>query len=164
MDHVAALNRGPLDIAAVRAIYREIISACLAMERPLRIARERRRQDFDSNIAAQALIARAIHLTHPAGADGSNNFVRSELGAWGDWHWLRAIIAAAKKYEGRLCEGRSKTLNEARCARDLRCHSATKESSSRVEGSGLCRTAVLGCAKLRGKNKTRLSTGFVKSV
>jgi chorismate mutase/prephenate dehydratase len=38
MDHVAALNQGPLAIAALQAIYREIISACLAMERPLRIA------------------------------------------------------------------------------------------------------------------------------
>jgi len=38
MDHVAALNQGPLETPALQAIYREIISACLAMERPLRIA------------------------------------------------------------------------------------------------------------------------------
>jgi chorismate mutase/prephenate dehydratase len=38
MDHVAELNQGPLEISALQAIYREIISACLAMERPLRIA------------------------------------------------------------------------------------------------------------------------------
>lgn len=38
LDNVAALNQGPLGIAALQAIYREIISACLAMERPLRIA------------------------------------------------------------------------------------------------------------------------------
>jgi chorismate mutase / prephenate dehydratase len=38
MGHIAALNEGPLAITALQAIYREIISACLAMERPLRIA------------------------------------------------------------------------------------------------------------------------------
>jgi chorismate mutase/prephenate dehydratase len=35
---VAALNRGPLSTAALEPIYREIISACRAMERPLAVA------------------------------------------------------------------------------------------------------------------------------
>lgn len=38
MDRVAGLNTGPLPRAALQAIYREVISACLALERPLRIA------------------------------------------------------------------------------------------------------------------------------
>jgi chorismate mutase/prephenate dehydratase len=33
-----ALNKGPLDSAAVRSIYKEIISACIALEKPLTIA------------------------------------------------------------------------------------------------------------------------------
>ncbi len=33
-----SLNRGPLSSAAVRAVYREIISACLALEKPLSVA------------------------------------------------------------------------------------------------------------------------------
>jgi chorismate mutase/prephenate dehydratase len=33
-----ALNKGPLDGAAVRSIYKEIISACIALEKPLTIA------------------------------------------------------------------------------------------------------------------------------
>jgi len=35
--HVASLNRGPLPEAALRAIYREIMSACLALERELSV-------------------------------------------------------------------------------------------------------------------------------
>lgn len=35
---LTALNRGPLDSAAIRAIYREIISACLSLEKPLTVA------------------------------------------------------------------------------------------------------------------------------
>lgn len=37
-QQVLAHNRGPLDSESVRAIYREIIAACLALERPLRVA------------------------------------------------------------------------------------------------------------------------------
>jgi len=33
-----SLNKGPLDAAAVRAIYREVISACRALEKPLAVA------------------------------------------------------------------------------------------------------------------------------
>src|SRR5262245_26428801 len=33
-----SLNKGPLDTAAVRSIYREIISACRALEKPLTVA------------------------------------------------------------------------------------------------------------------------------
>ncbi|HEV2474256.1 MAG TPA: chorismate mutase, partial [Chthonomonadales bacterium] len=33
-----SLNNGPLEGAAIRAVYREIISACLAMEKPLSVA------------------------------------------------------------------------------------------------------------------------------
>jgi len=35
---VAAINRGPLAEAALTGIYREVISACRALERPLRVA------------------------------------------------------------------------------------------------------------------------------
>ncbi|HYD48132.1 MAG TPA: prephenate dehydratase [Terriglobales bacterium] len=37
-QRVLEQNRGPLDDASVRAIYREIIAACLSLERPLRVA------------------------------------------------------------------------------------------------------------------------------
>lgn len=37
-QRLIALNRGPLDKMAVRSIYREIISACRALEKPLRVA------------------------------------------------------------------------------------------------------------------------------
>lgn len=35
---LSALNKGPLDDAAIRAIYREIMSAAIALEKPMRIA------------------------------------------------------------------------------------------------------------------------------
>jgi len=38
LDRVAAANQGPLPEVAVRAIWREIISACLALEHPLPVA------------------------------------------------------------------------------------------------------------------------------
>jgi chorismate mutase/prephenate dehydratase len=38
LDRVSAANQGPLPDAAVRAIWREIISACLALEHPLPVA------------------------------------------------------------------------------------------------------------------------------
>jgi chorismate mutase/prephenate dehydratase len=38
MDLIAGRNQGPLEASALQAIYREIISACRALEHPLRIA------------------------------------------------------------------------------------------------------------------------------
>lgn len=38
LDRMASLNPGPFPTEAVRQIYREIMSACLSLERPLRIA------------------------------------------------------------------------------------------------------------------------------
>src|SRR5438105_1590925 len=38
LDRVDDANAGPLPTAAVHAIYREIISACRALERPLTVA------------------------------------------------------------------------------------------------------------------------------
>ncbi|MCX7896639.1 MAG: prephenate dehydratase [Rhodocyclaceae bacterium] len=38
LRRIAAMNAGPLPEAAVRTIFREIMSACLALEQPLRIA------------------------------------------------------------------------------------------------------------------------------
>ncbi len=38
LKRLAALNGGPLDMASVRAIYREVISACRALEKPLSVA------------------------------------------------------------------------------------------------------------------------------
>ena len=36
--HVAEVNKGPLPDSVLRAVYREIISGCLALERPIRVA------------------------------------------------------------------------------------------------------------------------------
>jgi chorismate mutase/prephenate dehydratase len=36
--HLSEVNRGPLPDSVLRAVYREIISGCLALERPIRVA------------------------------------------------------------------------------------------------------------------------------
>jgi chorismate mutase/prephenate dehydratase len=38
LERLAHVNRGPLDTARLRPIFREIIAACLSLEKPLRIA------------------------------------------------------------------------------------------------------------------------------
>ncbi len=50
-------------------------------------------QDFDGYIALESSVAGAIHLTHPAGAERGEDFVRSELGARRERPCRRAIIA-----------------------------------------------------------------------
>ena len=45
---------------------------------PLRVVRERRRQDLDGDVAAQPRVFRAIHLAHAAGADRGDDFIRTE--------------------------------------------------------------------------------------
>jgi hypothetical protein len=42
------------------------------------IGRERRREHLDGDVGSQPRIARAIHLAHAAGADGADDFVRTE--------------------------------------------------------------------------------------
>jgi len=37
--------------------------------------------NFDGNVAVQASIASPVHLTHPALADGSEDFIGAEAGA-----------------------------------------------------------------------------------
>ena len=44
------------------------------------ISSKSRRQEFDSHVARQAIIASAIDLAHAAGADGGDDFVRAEAG------------------------------------------------------------------------------------
>src|SRR6266704_2016535 len=49
-------------------------------------------QNFQRDIAPQAGIARAIHLTHSARAERRLDFVRTKLGARGEGHlWVRII-------------------------------------------------------------------------
>jgi hypothetical protein len=44
----------------------------------IRVGSDFRRQDFDSDIAAQPVVVRPIDLPHPATADGSDDTVRPE--------------------------------------------------------------------------------------
>jgi hypothetical protein len=54
----------------------------------LGIARERLGEDFDRDRPIQARVARAIHLTHAAGTEGPQHFVRTEAVASGQRHLL----------------------------------------------------------------------------
>ena len=52
---------------------------------------ERRRQDFDRDVAADAGVMRAIHLAHPARADAGDDLVGAESGSWLQGHWTGAL-------------------------------------------------------------------------
>ena len=52
----------------------------------IRILRERRRQHLDRHLAPEPRVARAVDLSHPAGADGRENFVGTELATGGKCH------------------------------------------------------------------------------
>jgi hypothetical protein len=44
----------------------------------VRVGRERRRQDLDRDVAAQARVLRTVHLSHPARADRLEDLVGPE--------------------------------------------------------------------------------------
>ncbi len=46
-----------------------------------RIGRDRLGEDFDGNVPIELRVARAIHLTHPAHTDGSENLVETKASA-----------------------------------------------------------------------------------
>ena len=48
---------------------------------PLRIRREHRRKDLDGDVPAEPGITRAIHVTHPAGAQRGRDLIGAEPGA-----------------------------------------------------------------------------------
>jgi hypothetical protein len=50
----------------------------LEPSQPLVIGRERRRQNLDGHVAAEARVARTIHLAHGARAELTNHFERAE--------------------------------------------------------------------------------------
>ena len=45
------------------------------------VERERLGQNLQRDVAIELCIARAIHLAHPAGPEGGEDFVRAETGA-----------------------------------------------------------------------------------
>ena len=53
---------------------------------PLRVLRERLGEDLDGHFALQLRIVRAIHLTHPAHAQGAQDFIGAETSAGGEGH------------------------------------------------------------------------------
>jgi hypothetical protein len=67
--------------------------ASLALE-PFREARAR---DLDGYLAAKALVARAVDLTHTADPKETDNLVGPEFFALREWHGDRQFIADASK-------------------------------------------------------------------
>ncbi len=53
----------------------------LEAPQPVGVGRERRRQDFDRDLALQAGVARPVDLAHSAGAERRDDFIRSETGS-----------------------------------------------------------------------------------
>src|SRR5919201_1463403 len=73
---------------------REKFRFALEAGQAVRIVRECFRQDLDRDLALQPRIARAIHLTHAAGAEGRKDLVRAEARPDGQGHWPALILAA----------------------------------------------------------------------
>ena len=51
---------------------------------------EMRREDFDGDDSVEARVARAIDLSHAAGAQGGDNLVGAEFGCWREGHGFRS--------------------------------------------------------------------------
>ena len=69
----------------------------LALEagQAIRINCKQLRQDLQRDVAIQFGIARAIHLTHAAGAEGSEHFVSVETNAGRERHDFLGIAAGS---------------------------------------------------------------------
>ena len=93
---------------------------------PVRVMGEGFRQDLDGNLALQARIPSAVHLSHPAGAEGRDNRVRSKP-ARDHKHARRPPQAANKRS---LSNSAAERLASS-CRRALRF---TGQIVSRVEG------------------------------
>ena len=78
----------------VRVVQRrERLGFALESGQPFEIAPERVRQNFDRDVTVELGIARAIHLTHAAGAERRDNLERAEAHAGGQRHESRPIVA-----------------------------------------------------------------------
>ena len=71
------MNRG--DVGMIQR--RKQLRLALEAGEPFGICRERFRKNFDRDVAAEPCIACAINLTHAAGADGRQDFIRPEASA-----------------------------------------------------------------------------------
>jgi len=80
------IHRGDVGMVERREEFRYALEA----RQPIRILRERLRQDLDRDVALQPRIARAVDLTHSARPDERDHFVDSETNAWREGHATRA--------------------------------------------------------------------------
>ena len=72
----------PVDLRNVGMIERgKQLGFTLKPRQPFRIVRERIGQDLDRDVALQPRITRAIHLAHPARADGGQDLVGANSNA-----------------------------------------------------------------------------------
>ena len=75
----------PVDRRNIRMIQRgEHFGFALEACDPIRIGRDRRRQNLDGDIALQLGIRRAIDLAHPACANWHGDFIDAEARAGGE--------------------------------------------------------------------------------
>jgi hypothetical protein len=76
-----------VDRADVRMVQRsKNVGFAAEARKPLRVMRERLRQNLHRNVASELGVARAIDLAHAARAEGSEDFIRTEARADGLRH------------------------------------------------------------------------------
>src|SRR5262249_28292546 len=80
---------------------------CFAREarETLGIAREQIGQHLDGDVPIELRVARAIHLAHPAGADGADDFVRAEARACSENHRLDVAFIRSSQPEMNVMAG-----------------------------------------------------------
>src|SRR5580704_3137357 len=71
---------------------------------------DRRREDFDGDVAAEARVARFVDFAHAARADQRHDFIRAEFSTGGEWQGPRIIPLRA----GPDTPGKSTTPRSAR--------------------------------------------------
>ena len=80
--------------------------SCFAFKAPsqIRIGRELSGKNFDGDVAAEARVPRAIHLSHSTRTDRREDLVRAESGAWSQRYGLGPKSGLCRTVENRLFE------------------------------------------------------------
>src|SRR5258707_1387559 len=70
----------------------------------IRIGRELSGKNFDGDVAPEARVPRAIHLSHSTRTDRCEDLVRAESGAWSQRYGIGLESGLCRKIENRLFE------------------------------------------------------------
>ena len=83
----------PVDAPDVRVVQRgQDLGFPLEAGQPVGVGRERLGQYLQCDIAIELRVAGLVDLTHPASANQADDFVRANLRAFAQGHWVRQSV------------------------------------------------------------------------